>query len=203
MEAILSGIGKRFQDKWIFNGLNLKVQPGRHHVITGKNGSGKSTLLMIIAGYLAQSRGDIQWKMNGHLLPPEKVFEQVAVASPYLELVEEFSLEESIAFQSKFKPFRDQKSQQEILALSGLKDSATKPLKNFSSGMKQRAKLVMAIMSQSPLLLLDEPCANLDADAIKWYQHMMDTWCQNRTLVVCSNHNVHEYHTATENFNLG
>ncbi len=201
MELNLEGIGKKFRSKWIFRGLSLNLEAGRHHAIVGKNGSGKSTLLMIAAGYLSPSAGTIGWKLNGLLLKQEQVFQQVAIAAPYLELVEEYTLEESILFQKHFKPFREGQVQA-ILTHSGLEDHAHIPLKNFSSGMKQRVRLVLALMSDARLLLLDEPCSNLDAEAIDWYQQMVDTWCQDRTLVIFSNHNAHEYHTCQATYSL-
>lgn len=201
MELNLEGIGKKFHNKWIFRGLSLHIEAGRHHAITGKNGSGKSTLLMIAAGYLSASAGSIQWKLNGRRLQDDKVFEQVAIAAPYLELIEEYTLEESIVFQKRFKPFREGQIQG-ILDHSGLGDHARIPLQNFSSGMKQRARLVLAMMSQAELLLLDEPCSNLDAEAIAWYQQMVETWCQDRTLMIFSNHNPHEYHTSQASYSL-
>ncbi|MFO7978597.1 MAG: ATP-binding cassette domain-containing protein [Bacteroidales bacterium] len=201
MELNLEGIGKKFHSKWIFRGLSLNIEAGRHHAIVGKNGSGKSTLLMIAAGYLSPSAGTVRWKLNGKPLEEEKVFRQVAIAAPYLELVEEYTLEESILFQKRFKAFREPQIQV-MLDHSGLGDHAHIPLKNFSSGMKQRARLMLAIMSEARLLLLDEPCSNLDADSIAWYQQMVDTWCRDRTLIIFSNHNTHEYHTSQVSHSL-
>lgn len=198
METVLTGIGKKFHNKWIFKDINFSLKAGHHHAIVGKNGSGKSTLLMILAGYVSPTKGNILWNINGNSLPSEKVYSNVSIASPYLELIEEFTFEEIIAFQQKFKPFQDNQNLEQIMEYSGLKGNQGKPIKNYSSGMKQRARLVLAIMSKSSLLLLDEPCSNLDADAVQWYQMMIDTFCKNRTLVVSSNHNKYEYHSSEE-----
>jgi ABC-type multidrug transport system ATPase subunit len=69
----------------------------------------------------------------------------------------------------------------------GLGGQEKKPVKYFSSGMKQRLKLVMAIYANTPLLLLDEPCSNLDEQGIKWYRDLMKTQLGKRTILIASN----------------
>jgi ABC-type multidrug transport system ATPase subunit len=196
MEVNLTAIGKRFTSKWIFRNLSFCIRGGEHNAIVGKNGSGKSTLLLIAAGYLSPSAGTLQWTAQGRQISQDDVFKKIAIASPYLELIEEFTLAEAISFQQKFKPFINSYTNKEILEISGLSDNSSKQLKHFSSGMKQRCKLVLAIMCDSPLLLLDEPCSNLDSDSVSWYQQMVENYCNNRTLLICSNHNLEEYHKA-------
>jgi ABC-2 type transport system ATP-binding protein len=60
-------------------------------------------------------------------------------------------------------------------------------VRNFSSGMKQRLKLVLAICSQAPLLLLDEPTTNLDAQGTAWYADLISQFGGQRSIVVASN----------------
>ena len=59
--------------------------------------------------------------------------------------------------------------------------------------MKQRVRLVLAILSNTPLLLLDEPTSNLDKKGIEWYKQLMSEYCSERIVMVCSNHQQHEY----------
>jgi ABC-type multidrug transport system ATPase subunit len=88
-----------------------------------------------------------------------------------------------------------------VLELSGLQHAAHKELKVFSSGMKQRLKLTLAILSNCKVLLLDEPCANLDAKAIDWYQQMIETYASTKLMLVCSNHLTYEYEFCKEQIN--
>ena len=118
-----------------------------------------------------------------------------------MELVEEFTCLESIQFQQKFKPFINQVTVSEVLELSGLKHASHKALKVFSSGMKQRLKLTLAIMADCPVLMLDEPCSNLDAKAIDWYHMMLATYAKNKLIIVCSNHLHYEYALCTTQIN--
>lgn len=202
MQVTLRNIGKRFNQKWVFRGLEMDFEAGNHYAITGKNGSGKSTLLMICAGYLTPSKGSVNWNLNGKILTPESIYPHISMASPYLELVEEFSLEESLLFHQKFKPFLQGFQCQELIELSGLKDSRHKPLRHFSSGMKQRVKLLLALMSDTSLVLLDEPCANLDSEAIAWYHVLKEKYGRGRTLIICSNHNLQEYPLVSRVFSI-
>lgn len=82
-----------------------------------------------------------------------------------------------------------------------LDKSLHKPVKNFSSGMKQRLKLGLAFFSESPLLFLDEPTTNLDDAGIKWYQSMIDEQTTNRLVVVSSNQK-HEYEFCNQTLNV-
>ncbi|MEE4178304.1 MAG: ATP-binding cassette domain-containing protein [Bacteroides sp.] len=202
MQVTLRNIGKRFHQKWVFRELEMNFEAGKHYAITGKNGSGKSTLLMISAGYLSPSKGSVIWNLKGTTLAPESIYPHISVASPYLELVEEFTLKESIQFHQKFKPFLQGFETQQLIELSGLKDSQQKPLRHFSSGMKQRVKLLLALMSDTRLVLLDEPCANLDSDAMAWYQGLKEKFGRGRTLIICSNHNPQEYPEVSQVFSI-
>jgi ABC-type multidrug transport system ATPase subunit len=74
-----------------------------------------------------------------------------------------------------------------------LESSADKELRNFSSGMKQRARLSLAILSDTPLLLLDEPSTNLDQNGVKWYQNLISEFAKEKLVIVCSNYNKEEY----------
>ncbi len=196
IEVNIRKCGKKFRGKWVFNEQNHLVESGHTYAITGKNGSGKSTLLKIIAGFISPSSGNIEWLLNGTTLERETIYKYVTISAPYMELIEEFTLSELISFQKKLKSYRNNLSEADILQLSGLQKNRDKPIRFFSSGMKQRAGLTLAILSDSPLLLLDEPCTNLDHDARSWYLAMLRDYRKDRTIIVASNHNPEEYPDA-------
>ena len=115
------------------------------------------------------------------------------MASPYMELIEDFTLLETIEHQKTFKPFIHSFSAEEVITHMQLEHAANKYLKNYSSGMRQRVKLGLAILADCPVLLLDEPCSNLDANAIQWYQTMIQKFAADKTILVCSNAVKEEY----------
>ena len=193
LQIVLQDVGKQFQQKWVFRGLNLQLEASGRYALVGRNGSGKSTLLKTLSAYLSPSRGKISWTLKGNALAPEQVYRQLSIAAPYLELIEEFSLKEMVLFHRQFSPLPDTLSTEEIIELSELTGNSGKQIRHFSSGMKQRVKLLRAILPDTPLLLLDEPCTNLDRQGRQWYMSLLTGHARNKTIVVASNHNTEEY----------
>jgi len=202
MEIALVNISKRFNFNWLFRDLNHYFQSGSRTVLLGSNGSGKSTLLQILAGYATVSEGTISWKISNEIIAADKLYQHISLATPYLELVEDFTLREHIEFHFKLKPILENLTTAEILLLSGLEDKADTRIAYFSSGMKQRVRLLLAILSDTPLLLLDEPSSNLDEKATRWYQDLIARFGLQRTIVVCSNSVIAEYAFCTEQLDL-
>ena len=99
----LQNIGRRYKRDWIFRGLDHTFTFGGSYAILGPNGSGKSTLLQVLNGSLSPSEGKISYSFEGKEIPVEEVFKQLSLAAPYMELIEEFTLREMIAFHFKFK----------------------------------------------------------------------------------------------------
>ena len=171
MNISLDNIGKRYNYEWIFRNVNLDFGTGDNYVILGANGSGKSTLLQVIAGSLLASEGKVRYQSSrAAKLSEENIFHHLSYAAPYLDLFEDFTLAESIEFQAKFKPFHRGLTTQKIIGIAELGKAKNKQLKYYSSGMKQRVRLTLAVLADTPLLLLDEPASNLDKAAIGWYQ---------------------------------
>lgn len=187
MTISLSDTGKRYNREWIFRGLNYAFSSGKAYAITGPNGSGKSTLLQVLAGAVAHSTGSIRWTNNQGEISPELVYQQLSIAAPYLELIEEMTALEFLQFHQSFKPFLPGLSIETMLARVGLEQAVHKQIRFYSSGMKQRVKLAQAIFSDTPLLLLDEPCSNMDASGIRLYQSLMEDFGKNRLVIVSSN----------------
>ncbi|MCW3102863.1 MAG: transporter ATP-binding protein [Bacteroidetes bacterium] len=165
-------------------------------MILGSNGSGKSTLLQVIAGSMIPSEGEVLFRdpfSEKKNIPEEDAYKYVSYAAPYLELFDEFTLRESIEFQAQFKPFRKGLTTKEIISITDLEKAKDKPLKYYSSGMRQRVRLALAVLADTPLLLLDEPASNLDKKAIGWYQELVGNHAQNRMVIVASNQQEYEY----------
>ncbi|MEJ2883956.1 ABC transporter ATP-binding protein [Pedobacter sp. GR22-6] len=186
MTIKLDDIGRRFNQEWIFRGLNYQFESGGKYAVLGPNGSGKSTLLSVILGNLTPSAGHINYQLDKEV-PVEQIYKHVSFAAPYLDLIEEFTLQETIDFHFQFKQLYPGLSKRDVLAQLGLGSSEDKPLKYFSSGMKQRTKLVLACCTADPLLLLDEPGSNLDAQGLAWYQELIAAFSEKKTVIVGSN----------------
>ncbi len=186
MQIILNNLGRRFNKEWIFRKIDYTLNFGEKYAILGPNGSGKSTLLSVLLGNLTPSEGAIVYKEEKELYP-EQIFNYISFAAPYLDLIEEFTLQETIDFHFKFKKYRDGLDAPAVLDLLALHKAEDKPLKYFSSGMKQRTKLALAFCSQSAILALDEPTSNLDNQGTDWYLSLVDRFAKNRLVLVGSN----------------
>jgi ABC-type multidrug transport system ATPase subunit len=187
MKILLSDAGKRYSREWIFRHINYEFTNGNTYAITGNNGSGKSTLLQVIAGAVQHNEGKIDFLNAGHSIAVNSHYQHLTIAAPYLELPEEMTLVEFLQFHQAFKPMIASVTHNEIIAIVGLSNAAHKQIRNFSSGMKQRIKLAQAIFSNVPVVLLDEPCSNLDAEGIALYHSLIINYCSNRLLIISSN----------------
>ncbi|AMR25925.1 ABC transporter ATP-binding protein [Hymenobacter psoromatis] len=182
------GLGRRYGRQWIFRHLSHDFRPGTATAILGPNGAGKSTLLSIVAGQLLPSEGEVAYSLGGRALPPAAVPQQLAYCAPYLELPEDFTLLELLAFHTRLKPLRPGLSVAGLVDIMYLHKSRHQAVRTFSSGMKQRLKLGMALYAAAPLLLLDEPTTNLDAQGAAWYQeHVARVRDAGRLVIVSSN----------------
>jgi ABC-type multidrug transport system ATPase subunit len=197
MKISLSGIGKRYGRYWVFKEVTQAFEPGNSYALLGNNGSGKSTLLRIIAGMQSPSAGKAAFAYRDRALEPAAVFEHLSFCAPGMELPEELTMVELLQFHFTFKKIVDGMTINDIVQLTGLKRSANKPIGDYSSGMKQRVKLAQAFFSDTPLLLLDEPCTNLDEAGVAQYLEWIGAYTKGRTVVVASN-DEREYGFCTE-----
>ncbi len=194
IRLVLDGAGKRYQRDWIFKNFSQAFEAGSSWAITGSNGSGKSTLLQCLMGYQSLSAGSRQYETGGKPLGEDQLFKHLSLVTPYLELPEGYSLSELLDFHFSLKPAHPQLAYRELVAEAGLEKHLHKALLNYSSGMKQRVKLILAFGSHTPLLFLDEPTTNLDQAGSHWYDSLITRWlaAQSGTVFIASNQ-AHEY----------
>lgn len=196
MKITLENITKRFNREVIFKNINYELSSGKKYAIIGPNGSGKSTLLQVISGYVRPSAGRLLY--DNRTIEEQPVFDKLAIVTPYLELIEEFTLSEQFDFHFKFK--ESKLSKEAFLNKCYLKDAENKQVKYFSSGMKQRLKLALALFSNVELLLLDEPTTNMDQQGVDWYKNQVKE-ISDKLVVVASNQTF-EYEFCTDTINI-
>jgi ABC-type multidrug transport system ATPase subunit len=214
MKISLTKAGKRYNRDWIFRNLSYEFVSGTSYAITGPNGSGKSTLLQAIGGALVLSEGNTSYErgrvgswesgvgsQNSSSIESDNIYRHLSIAAPYLELIEEMTIKEFLHFHAQFKPFLSSISIDDIIAKVGLGKARDKQIRYYSSGMKQRAKLAQAIFSDVELVLLDEPCTNLDGEGIELYQQLINEYCKDRLVIVSSNDEA-EYGFCQQRLNI-
>jgi len=150
-------LGKRFGPRWIFRQLELRVEPGQVLAVVGRNGSGKSTLLKVLAGLIAPSQGTLE------------IACPLGYSAIDLALYPQLSGHEHLELAGEFRGIESRSA--ELLESVGLKDAANVVSSRYSTGMRARLKLALALQHRPPLLLLDEPSAALDDDG----RHLITT----------------------------
>jgi len=198
MTISLSDTGKRFNRDWIFRHLSYQFSSGSSYAIVGPNGSGKSTLLQVISGALLINEGSIIYELNGQPIADEKMHRHLSFCAPYLELIEEMTATELLRFHREFKPLLPGIDIENALELAGLAPAAQKQIRYFSSGMKQRLKLIQCFLSDTPVLLLDEPCTNLDKEGIALYRSLLEQYSTKRLVIISSNDPVEYAHCTAQ-----
>ena len=197
MKISLLNAGKRFNREWIFRSATLEFSSSNAYAITGPNGSGKSTLLQAMGGMLQLSEGSVQYTNANKQISSEEVYRDISFCAPYLDVIEEMTLTEFLQFHKNFKSMLPSFTDRQIISEIGLEAAASKQIRHYSSGMKQRVKLAQAIFSDTAIVLLDEPCTNLDSDGIELYHTLINNYCKERMVIVCSNDKV-EYSFCNE-----
>ena len=188
MQISLHDTGKRYNREWIFRHVSLQFAPGIAYAITGPNGSGKSTLLQVIAGAIQHNEGKIDYYAGPDeqsRVSADLVYHNIAIAAPYLDLVEEMTALEFLAFHAGFKKLTQDHGS--ILSETGLSKAANKQIRYISSGMKQRLKLAQAFFSDASVLLLDEPTSNLDEEGCNLYHHLLSRMAGGKLVIISSN----------------
>ena len=198
----LNNIGKRFRYEWIFKNITHSFESGKSYALLGPNGSGKSTLMKILSGHLTPSDGQITFLHNGKKIDGDNVYQHISYSAPYIDVIEEMTLTEIIAFHSKFKPLSKGLTINDLIQLLNFKNAADKEIRFFSSGMKQRLKLALSICTESLTLLLDEPTTNLDAQGVVWYRDLMKQFSDKNRLVIVASNIEHDYDFCEEKLNI-
>lgn len=192
MNIELQQLGKRYHRTWIFRKLSHSFKSASSTGVIGANGSGKSTLLKLLSASELPSEGEVLYRLENNEIDHNVFYKHLSYAAPYIDLAEELTCTELVDFHLKFKSFQKDISSKEFIDLVYLTGSKQKRIKDFSSGMKQRLKLGLAICTKSDLLLLDEPCSNLDSTGVKMYHQLMDNFNINRTTIIGSNEDSNE-----------
>lgn len=199
MRIVAQNLGKRFNREWVFKNFNFTSEEGKQYVILGPNGSGKSTLLQILTGIMPASSGTIDYQSANAEVAPAEIYRHISICAPYQDLIEEFTLNEMICFHFKFK--KCSIPHNEFLDRIELKNNSEKFVGSFSSGMKQRLKVGLALYSTCDLLFLDEPCTNMDNRSIEWYQSQLKQVPSTTTVFIASNQS-HEYPNTAEQIDI-
>ena len=181
-----TNIAKKFNRMTLFRDISFSLSAGQSLAITGRNGSGKSTLLRIIAGITSPSSGSMTYALNGAALGRYDFFSHIGFTSPVMNVYEELTGLENLRFVG------GKKGDDTHLALMDrfeLRGHENKPVRLYSSGMKQRLKLACCLLNDPPVLLLDEPGMNLDRKGRDIIYSYLDSVREDRIIIIATNEN--------------
>jgi len=187
MKIILDNISKKYNNKWILKNFSQEFSNNLYG-ITGLNGSGKTTLIKIIFGYISPNSGKVIYYNKESII--ENRIGIFSFAAPYQHLIEELTLTESINFHFQFLNPISKIKKKDILNKIELEEYKNLKIHDFSSGMKQKLKLGLALFSDTKFTLLDEPCTNLDKNGISWYHKTIDETLKFKKIIIATNNRV-------------
>jgi heme exporter protein A len=181
-------LARTFNRRRIFADISFTLRSGTVLVITGRNGSGKSTLVKILTHLLSPSAGRVTYHADGREMEERTRLDAVGLVSPYLQLYDEFSARENLHLSMAMRGgSADDRWVTTLLDRVALGARGDDPVGTYSSGMKQRAKYALALVHRPPLLVLDEPMANLDAEGMEIVRALMQEQRSGGILVVATN----------------
>lgn len=172
-------ISKSYNGQKIFSDLSFDIQEGEILGITGRNGSGKSTLLKILSKIAIQDLGEIiiNPDINVDYLGHENMF------------FGEMSIKENIDFFTKFENIeKSEENISELKNLLGLELIYTKKINELSYGQAKKSGLYRIVLSNSDLILLDEPFSGLDTQSVENLTLLINKLkLKKKTLIISSN----------------
>ncbi len=159
------GLVKTFGDNRAIDGVDLNVKAGTIYGVLGPNGAGKTTVIRMLATLLRADEGSA--KIFGYDIVKEAqiVRQLIGVTGQYASVDESLSATENLVIFSRLLGLGHAESKRkasDLLEEFGLTEAAKRPLKNFSGGMRRRLDLAASLITQPPLIFLDEPTTGLD-----------------------------------------
>jgi ABC-2 type transport system ATP-binding protein len=178
----VSGVGKRFGERWAVRNVSFDVAPGELVAIIGPNGAGKTTLLSILAGIQAPTEGEVSMPAGRVGWVPQ----QPAVYS-------KLSVAENLRLFARLERCDDIDGVVDrMLEQTGLRDRAGDEIGTLSGGNRQRVNIAVGIVADPPVLLLDEPSSALDPRQREKLWEFAGGLSSGGTSVVYSTHYVQE-----------
>jgi heme exporter protein A len=164
LDLALEGVGRRYGERAALAGVTVALEAGQTLGVFGPNGAGKTTLLRVLATLLRPHEGSAC--VLGAQVPDEawKVRGRVGYLAHDALLYRDLSARQNLEFHARLHRLGPERVD-EVLDAVGLTARAQDPLRDLSRGLLQRAAVARAVLHDPPLLLLDEPRANLDPAA--------------------------------------
>ena len=185
-------LSKTYNRRTVFNELSFTHKEGVLGV-SGANGSGKSTLMKCLAGLLRLKSGKVIWKQSTEILSKEQVKPLIGYAAPYINLYDELTALENLAFILKVSGRQINDAEvHSILDYVQMNEFTGRLFKELSTGQRQRIKLASALITNPRILFLDEPGSNLDEKGHELVSKIVTDQKEKGTLVILASNDSNE-----------
>lgn len=169
MEYILrtTNLSKKFNDKEVIENVNMNIKKGEIYGFLGLNGAGKTTIMKMVVNLVKPSVGEIEVFGEKLTYKSYEALKRMGSIIEYPVFYDKLTGRENLELHCEYMGYYDKGAIDKALDLVNLKGIDSKPVKEFSLGMKQRLGIARAIMTKPELLILDEPINGLDPIGIK------------------------------------
>jgi ABC-2 type transport system ATP-binding protein len=183
---------KSFGTLKVVDAVNITAYEGEVFGFLGPNGAGKTTTLGMALGLVHPTAGEVS--VLGERVTPNHthVLKDVGALLGAPAFVPYLSAWDNIELVSRLTPGVDKKRIDDVLALVGLSDAARRKVSKFSTGMKQRVGLAMALVHRPRFVILDEPTNGLDPAGMREIRQLIRSLAENGTSVLLSSHLLNE-----------
>lgn len=195
----LRGVEKRFAGLQVLAGIDLTVEDGERHAVIGPNGAGKSTLFNIISGRLPPTSGQVLYRGNDITCRSPQSLARIGIGRSF-QIINIFpaltvydNIQSAVVSRrgGRFDFWHRLDSIKEVaeettavLATLGLLDRRDEPANALSYGEQRRLEIALTIALKPDLVLLDEPCAGLDAEDTRRVIDLIRRITEGRTLIM-------------------
>ena len=199
----MTSIKKSFMGRLVLYDVSAEASSGDVLGIFGANGSGKSTLMRIIAGELRPDSGNVSMTMNGVHVADNKRPCLCGYVAPYLQIYDEFTPRELILMHAELHNQRvSHAAVLAVLGRVGIELRADDIVRTFSSGMRQRVAIALAVCLEPPILMLDEPTATLDVDGRQILSREVEAHQHRGGIVLLATNDERERELCTHSINV-
>lgn len=181
-------LGKRYGSRWLYRGIEIQLEKGHCLAVLGRNGSGKSTLLKSLVGLVSPSEGKVS------------ITGAIGYSSIDLAVYPALTATEHLELTADLRQCECRSS--ELLSQVGLDAPDDQLAMEFSTGMRARLKLAMAIQAKPDVLVLDEPGAGLDEVGRKLVEDVIELQLTTGAVVLATNDPL-ERRFATHQLEIG
>ena len=185
------GLHKGFGEWPVLRGLDLTVGWGEFFVVFGANGVGKTTLLKVLSSQARADGGEVRVGGIDMKRDSASIRRLIGVVAHRGFLYEDMTCRENLIFYGRMYGLRNsQQRVEELLGLVGLGARRNQRVRTLSNGMQKRLSIARAIIHEPSVLLLDEPEAGLDQEALDILGGLLETWKGDGRTVVMTTHNL-------------